>query len=218
MVQCMGCNVLTGLEPTYDEDKYKPLLLRRNCYSYGVNSQNPVPIGTKATPGLRAGIITPLDLSSCNDVMARAIADNPDKMYPVKPCEPCKRGWYRVALGLDKHAADFHWYRAHGGFKHRVKPGDTYSGLARFYGIDPHQLWEENSRRPRLRIGQTIVVKVKGWSAKRGLTGTTITDSCGKFLKDPRKAAAEGCMDYGGLNYSVSCKDVCVKEGGLTTI
>ena len=174
-------------------------------------------MGAKATPGLRAGISTPLDLRSCKDTLARAIADNPNKMYPEKPCVPCKQGYYRAMLSLDRHGRDHHWYRAHSAFKHRVADGETYSSIANFYGIHPEKLRGDNGNKV-LRSGDVILVKVHGYSHKRGLTATTVKDSCGNFLRDPRAAAARGCADYGHLIYDILCQDLCVRVGGLKTV
>ena len=212
----MRCQVLTGDEPMYDEDEYRPTRHCRNCYAHAVNSKSPTPAGVKATPGLRAGIQRPLDLKSCADTQARALADNPGKMYVAEPCKPCRAGFYRAMLMLDKHGGDFHWTRSHGALKHRVKRGDTYKTLAGFYGVPARQIWSDNGHR-RLRVGDALVLRVSFYSHKPGLTATKVTDSCGRFLTDPRRAAREGCMRSGPLSYEVMCNDLCVKEGGLPT-
>ena len=211
--------VLTGKEPVFDADAYEHLKRKKNCLAYSLSNTSNTPVGVKATPGLRAGITRPLDLMSCPDTQARVLADNPDDLYIAPSCEPCKDGFYRAWLALDNQGRDFHVMRSHGSFKHRVLEGETYESIAAFYGVDVRRVirWNQNQR---LRVGDLILVKVWGVSHKRGLTEITVKDSCGRFLKDPVKAAAEGCMDYGNLVYTVLCKPMCVrvKAGGLPTI
>ena len=170
----------------------------------------------KATPGLKAGITRPLDLGSCADTQARVLADHPGDVYVPKKCEACRKGFYRVWLALDKDQKDFHWWMAHSAFKHKVEGGESYASIAQFYGVPEKLLRKWNGDR-RLRVGDTIIVHVAGASSKRGLTDTTVKDSCGRFLKDPVKAAKEGCMDYGSLVYNVMCDQMCIRVGGLTT-
>ena len=207
----------TGDETVYDADAWVPLMTRKNCIAYVMDNTTPTPVGVKATPGLRAGITRPLDLRSCEDTMARAMADNPGKSYAIEPCQSCKKGYYRVVMALDKNGGDFHWYKAHTSFKHKIESGDTYGTIARFYGISADKIAKDNGYRP-LRVGDKIRVNTTGYSHKPGVTPTSIKDSCGNFLKDPRQAAAKGCADYGRLAYTVLCKDLCVRVGGLPTL
>ena len=213
---CNHRQLTSGSEPVYNAAAYLPFKRSKNCFAWAMQDRSPSPEGVKSTPGLKAGIEEPLNLRSCRDTQARVLADNPRDIYVAKECEPCKRGFYRGWLALEKDAKDFHLFLAHSAFKHRVETGDTYASLAAFYGVSEAKLRGWNRDRP-LMVGDTIFVKVSGASHKRGLTDTTVKDSCGRFLRDPAQAARDGCLDYGDLVYSVMCKPMCIRLGGLST-
>ncbi len=59
--------------------------------------------------------------------------------------------------------------------------------------------------------GKKIQFKVNTWSHKMGwATGPLLTDSCGKAIKDPRKA----CKNY-SFNYKNYCSSMCVRKNAV---
>ena len=99
---------------------------------------------------------------------------------------------------------DFHFYKQHGVVKYKLRKGDTLKNLTSFFGVTPYKI--KKAMGPKPKIGNYIVFKCNLFSHKMGwATGPLLVDSCGKAIKDPRKA----CRKY-GLNYSKYCNSFCV--------
>jgi len=122
----------------------------------------------------------------------------------------CKKGYYKsmmVVAPTDRNGnpgGDFHFYKQHGVVRYKLRKGDTVKTLASFFGVSQYKIKKAMGANPRM--GKIIVFKCNLFSHKMGwATGPLLVDSCGKVIKDPRKA----CRKY-GLNYSKYCNSFCV--------
>ena len=90
------------------------------------------------------------------------------------------------------------------------KDGDTYTSISKMYKVPYSRVRKAGGGKP-LTPGRKLVIPVNLFSHKQGwATGPLLKDSCGKLIKDPRKA----CRRY-GYNYSKYCSSFCVKNKGV---
>ena len=210
-----------------------------NCYDYafGLNNQKAV---NKDVPGNMAGNKAwGLTFTNCNGIAKRVLEDYRGLAYRCKPSDPCPPGYYKVMNFVAPNGVDFHWYRETNGVRYRTRPGDTVTGLARFFRVTPAviraavakgtrpmsasngRIANTNRNLPVLnqmvhrgsgsiRAGKVIQFPVRLWSHKQGFaTGPVLVDASGKTITDPRRANRA----YPGLNYSKFCSAYMVKAG-----
>ena len=193
----------SGSEQTYSDFFYgTPTGIRaNNCYAYAIDYYG-TKEGYKMQPGdISRGTSRELDLATCGDVSRRALKDNPT-MYPLKPSQKCKPGFYKVMLFLDENN-DYHWYKQHLDVLYRAKRGDTPQSISSVFKVPVRDVIFPKK-------GNIVMVKnARIWSHKRGLaTGPLLKDSCGRVITDPRKA----CRNYGLYNYEVECGSFCAQN------
>jgi len=210
-----------------------------NCYDYafGLNNLRSV---NKDVPGNMAGNKAfGLTFTNCNGIAKRVLEDYRGLAYRCKPSDPCPPGYYKVMNFVAPNGGDFHWYRETNAVRYRTRPGDTVTGLARFFRVTPAviraacakgtrpmsasngRISNTNRNLPVLnqmvhrgsgaiRPGKVIQFPVKLWSHKQGFaTGPVLVDASGKTIADPRRANRA----YPGLNYSKFCSAYMVKAG-----
>ncbi len=210
-----------------------------NCYDYafGLNNIRSV---NKNVPGNMAGNKAwGLTFTKCDGIAKRVLEDYKDLAYRCKPSDPCPPGYYKVMNFVAPNGGDFHWYRETNGVRYRTRPGDTVTGLARFFRVTPAviraavakgtrptsasngRISNTNRNLPVLnqmvhsgsgaiRAGRVIQFPVRLWSHKQGFaTGPVLVDASGKTITDPRRANRA----YPGLNYSKFCSAYMVKAG-----
>jgi hypothetical protein len=210
-----------------------------NCYDYafGLNDIRAV---NKNVPGNISGNKAwGLTFQTCDGIAKRVLEDYKGLAYKCKSAnQPCAPGYYKVMNFVAKEG-DFHWYKETNAIRYKTRPGDTVSGLAKFFRVKPSviraalpkatkpksnsngRISNTQKNLPLLNMlvrqgngpvppGKVIQFPVKLWSHKQGFaTGPVIVDASGKTIKDPRRAD----RSYPGLNYSVFCSAYCVKAG-----
>ena len=185
-----------------------------NCYAYAVNDyENYRP--SKSVPGERAGRNKTHTYTHCKNLPERVIADNPKKVYKVKAEDKCKKSHYKimmfVAPGNKKNyfrQGDFHFYKQHGIVEYKVKSGDSYEKIAKFFEVPVSRVKKSGKLSP----GKRLIFKANVFSHKRGwATGPLLTDAKNKIIKDPRTAS----RNYPGLKYTKYCSSFCVKDRGV---
>ena len=216
---------LSGSETLFTENKWSTTkgVRHNNCYSYAANNYSNTRV-QKAVPGgmiaKREGRSPNYDAPlSCANLVPKVVGDNPEGVYRVADVDaPCKRGFYKIMMFVDPgrdYDGDFHFYKQHKDVEYRVQEGDTLQIIARMFYVTVEYLLKHNpkvSSNADLRPGTTkvFVPDVNAWSHKMGhATGALITDSCGKIIKDPRKA----CRAY-SHNYKNFCGGFCVRRNG----
>lgn len=210
-----------------------------NCYDYafGLNNIRSV---NKNVPGNMAGNKAwGLTFKTCDGIAKRVLEDYKGLAYRCKPSDPCPTGYYKVMNFVAPNGGDFHWYRETNGVRYKTRPGDTVTGLARFFRVTPAiiraavakgtrptsasngRISNTNRNLPVLnqmvhagsgaiRPGKVIQFPVRLWSHKQGFaTGPVLVDASGKTITDPRRAN----RSYPGLNYSKFCSAYMVKAG-----
>lgn len=210
-----------------------------NCYDYafGLNNLRSV---NKDVPGNMAGNKAwGLTFTNCNGIAKRVLEDYKGLAYRCKPTDPCPIGYYKVMNFVAPNGGDFHWYRETNAVRYKTRPGDTVTGLARFFRVTPAviraavvkgtrpmsasngRIANTNRNLPVLnqmvhsgsgaiRAGKVIQFPVRLWSHKQGFaTGPVLVDASGKTIADPRRANRA----YPGLNYSKFCSAYMVKAG-----
>ena len=210
-----------------------------NCYDYafGLNNQKAI---NKNVPGNMAGNKAwGLTFTNCNGIAKRVLEDYRGLAYRCRPSDPCPIGYYKVMNFVAPNGGDFHWYRETNAVRYRTRPGDTVTGLARFFRVTPAiiraavakgtrptsasngRIANTNRNLPVLnqmvhrgsgaiRPGKVIQFPVRLWSHKQGFaTGPVLVDASGKTITDPRRANRA----YPGLNYSKFCSAYMVKAG-----
>ena len=210
-----------------------------NCYDYafGLNNIRSV---NKNVPGNMAGNKAwGLTFTKCEGIAKRVLEDYKGLAYRCKPSDPCPPGYYKVMNFVAPNGGDFHWYRETNGVRYKTRPGDTVTGLARFFRVTPAiiraavakgtrpmsasngRISNTNRNLPILnkmvhsgsgaiRPGKVIQFPVRLWSHKQGFaTGPVLVDASGKTITDPRRANRA----YPGLNYSKFCSAYMVKAG-----
>ena len=210
-----------------------------NCYDYAFGLNNIRSIN-KNVPGNMAGNKAwGLTFTNCNGIAKRVLEDYKGLAYRCKPSDPCPPGYYKVMNFVAPNGGDFHWYRETNAVRYKTRPGDTVTGLARFFRVTPAviraavvkgtrptsasngRISNTNRNLPVLnqmvhrgtgaiRPGKVIQFPVKLWSHKQGFaTGPVLVDASGKTITDPRRANRA----YPGLNYSKFCSAYMVKAG-----
>jgi len=210
-----------------------------NCYDYAFGLNN-IKAVNKDVPGNMAGNKAwGLTFTKCDGIAKRVLEDYKGLAYRCKPSDPCPLGYYKVMNFVAPNGGDFHWYRETNGVRYRTRPGDTVTGLARFFRVTPAviraavakgtapksasngRIANTNRNLPVLnqmvhrgsgaiRPGKVIQFPVKLWSHKQGFaTGPVLVDASGKTITDPRRANRA----YPGLNYSKFCSAYMVKAG-----
>lgn len=179
-----------------------------NCYAYAIDSYRNAG-ASKLQPGnlsLRNGAA--MNLSSCDAITTRAMADLKNRGYAAPPESACKKGYYKVMAFLAP-GNDYHWYRQHKDALVRLTTEvPTVAALARSMGVPSSRIYAPSARP---RVGDVVLVKdAKLWSHKQGhATGPLLKDACGKAIRDPRVA----CKKYTEeLNYTQFCGAMCVKN------
>jgi hypothetical protein len=209
-----------------------------NCYDYafGLNNQK---ARNKNVPGNMSGNKAwGLTFQTCVGIAKRVLEDYAGLAYKCPASTPCKPGYYKV-MNFVAPEGDFHWYRETNAVRYKTRPGDTVTGVAKFFRVTPAvvraallkgkkptsltngKISNTNRNLPLLNMlvrrgrgsiapGKVIQIPVKLWSHKQGFaTGPVLVDASGKTITDPRKADRK----YPGLNYSKFCSAYCVKAG-----
>lgn len=200
---------LSGTEPTLDMEQWvKPTV--GNCMSAAYFDPLNRPGLEKAQPGDRAGLShIPLDLSTC-EISKRILADNPGNVYKVRAEAPCEKGFHKVFVfnDPDKVRGDFHLYGQFKDLVMRITPGMTKLSLAKKYEVHVRNVIP-------LGDGRVMLKDVGLFFHKLGYApgGALLEDSCGRLIKDPRRA----CRFVGSRVYSKSCGAFCARSGVAKT-
>jgi hypothetical protein len=135
---------LSGSEPTYTNRLWGRTvgIGNNNCYAYAVGDYEKMRL-QKSIPGERAGIRNlSHTYTHCKGLPQRVIADNPKKVYMAKATEKCKPNHYKVMMFVAPgntrnyfRQGDFHFYKQHGAVEYKVKNGNTYESIAKFFKI-----------------------------------------------------------------------------------
>ena len=200
----------SGSEHRFVHEPWTRFKVANNCYAYAFHDlrmwrpQKSVP-GNRTAAGPLAS-----DYTTCKGISKKILQDNPGKVYISRAGAKCKKGYYKVMMGVaprDRYGnpgGDFHFYKQHGVVQYKLRKGDTPENLAKFFDVPLRRIKLALGKAPR--VGKVIVFKCNLFSHKMGwATGPLLVDSCGKIIKDPRKS----CRKY-GLNYSKYCKSFCV--------
>ena len=209
----------SGSEPVFEELPWslKKGVKGNNCYSYAMDNYanaNRRPI--KAVPGDVAKLPDlpydkPMD---CKVLTKRVLADNPHTVYAEKSEVPCKKGYYKVMMFVDSkdvNMSDFHFYKQHRDVDYTLHEKDTIPKIARMFRVTPAFIRRHNpDATPGTPGTKLFLPGVNVWSHKLGhATGALLVDSCGRIIKDPRKA----CRSY-SHKYKDFCGGFCAKKGG----
>ena len=204
---------LSGFESTY---KWTPWgsqgLHVDNCYAYAVGDHAKYR-SNKSVPGDHSGMSSIFHTyRTCKGLAERVISDNPRKVYKVKATEKCRKQFYKIMMFVaptnkyNNSTGDFHFYKQHGLVDYKIRKGDTYASIARFFKIPVSRI-----TRPLPPPGRIIKIKVNVWSHKLGwATGPLLYDAKQQVIKDPRKAD----RNY-GYRYTKYCSSFCVKNKGI---
>ena len=178
-----------------------------NCYGWAIGRYRGSG-GVKLQPGNLSASPGTLNLSACDSVVQRALADLKGDAYSRPADAPCARGYYKVMAFLAKNN-DYHWYKQHKDVMVKLSTAvRDVAGVARALGVRRGQVYAGT---PRPKPGDTVLVKDAGlWSHKQGFaTPPLLRDACGKAIRDPRRA----CRKYSDrLNYTDYCGALCVKS------
>lgn len=220
MSQC-GCKVkkqppTNGSEILFTLEPWETIGKRsNNCYAYAVNDFETFRI-QKSVPGSMVGRNGFHTYTHCKGIADRVVADNPKKVYKTNAMSKCKSGFYKMMMVVapsnkyGNKTGDFHFYKQHSKLQHIVKKGDTYASISRLYKIPYSRVLKAGAGK-LLVPGKKLIIPVNLFSHKQGwATGPLLKDSCGRMIKDPRKA----CRKY-GYNYSKYCSSFCVKNKGI---
>ena len=187
-----------------------------NCYAYAVNDLRTYR-ARKSVPGNRSGLSNKHHTyTHCKGLTKRVISDNPKNVYKTKASKPCKSGFYKIMMFTAKKPknsllsdpyGDFHFFKQHNEIRYKVKDGDTAYSISKFFNVPISRI----KKHAPFIAGKKIQFKVNTWSHKMGwATGPLLTDSCGKTIKDPRKA----CKNY-SFNYKNYCSSMCVRKNAV---
>lgn len=187
-----------------------------NCYAYAVNDYETYR-HSKSVPGERSGKKWPFHTyTHCKGLAQRVVADNPTRVYKEKAEKRCKNGFYKIMMVVaptnkyGNFTGDFHFYKHHGVAEYKIKAGDTYTSIAKKFGVPYSRILKAAAKRPA-KPGMKLKFKINLFSHKQGwATGPLLKDSNGKLIKDPRTAGRK----Y-GYNYSKYCCSFCVKNRGV---
>lgn len=205
-----GSEIVFSLQPWVSVGKKS-----NNCYAYAVNDFELYRI-QKSTPGDRTkrnnSRLPPY--STVSGLSKRMLLDNPKKIYKTRACTKCRKNFYKIMMftsldnGIPGTFGDFHYYKQHSEVQYRVKPGDTYVKIAKFFGVPVKRVQAAGKIVP----GKTLQFKANCWSHKQGWgTGPLLKDASGKPIRDPRFADKK----YPGLNYNIYGGSFCVKNKGV---
>jgi len=216
---------LSGSESPYTWSPWGSSLIHRvNCYAYAFGAREK--FRSRSVPGNHQGL-PPFfsDFKTCKGLDKRVIGDNPGKVYLSKANERCRKGFYKVMMFVapkndygDPHG-DFHFYKQHGFVYLKIRKGDTYESIARFFRIPVSRVRLAPTRGEngtfrhvsKLQVGKTIKIRANCFSHKQGwATGPLLYDASGKVIKDPRRAN----RNY-GYKYTRYCSSFCVKNRGI---
>jgi hypothetical protein len=184
---------------------------RGNCYAYAMLDCSGKE-GYKRQPGEASGvpILTDVNRKSCPALVSRVLRDYPDSVYLADPAQACQPGHYKVMLfagdAKDGSGGDYHFFRQTRNVKFRATAPETVQHIAGRFGVKVQQV--EAPRNPVLPGDKVRVVDAFIWTQKAGLTVQSLTDSCGRVIKDPRSA----CRTAGSITYSNLCSSFCVKR------
>lgn len=195
----------SGSEPTFTKAPFgTPSGIRSNnctAYSYQHVSKRP---GFKLQPGELAGLKNDFSLASCSPAIRRVLADLASKRkgYRESMTTPCRKGYAKIALMLDKNT-DYHFLRQNGDIVYPPAPGETRTSIALKFRVPTTRVVPSPGGAYRIR-------RANVWSHKRGLSpeGPTLYDAKGRSIIDPRKAD----FDYGDYDYETFCAAFCVKQ------
>lgn len=188
-----------------------------NCYAYALDHYD-TKQGHKLQPGDLSGYSTPIDLSSCKDIIQRAKDDAARMGWTLTPATSttrCPKHGYLIMLVLWPRG-DYHWYRKHSDVLYRVKHPRSIASIAKEFGVAPSAIdipkYPDATNTDTVTEGALILIRgANVWSHKRGLSeeGPLLHDACGKVIKDP----GASCRDYGyGTNYHKVCQTFCFKK------
>ena len=210
-----------------------------NCYDYAFGLNNPKAINKNVPGNMARNKAWGLTFTKCDGIAKRVLEDYKGLAYRCKPADICPIGYYKVMNFVAPNGGDFHWYRETNGVRYKTRPGDTVTGLARFFRVTPAVIRAAVAKGTRpmsasngriantsrnlpvlnqmvhsgsgaIRPGKVIQFPVKLWSHKQGFaTGPVLVDASGKTITDPRRANRA----YPGLNYSKFCSAYMVKAG-----
>ena len=205
-----------GSEIIYDDQPWLSLGKgSNNCYAYAVNDFDLFRI-QKSTPGnitLRNNNRLP-PYYTVAGLSKRMLLDNPGKIYKTKACTKCKPNFYKIMMFIAKTNnspegfGDFHFYKQHSEVRYRVKAGDTYTKIAKFFAIPVARVKAAGP----LVINKKLHFKADCFSHKQGYgTGPLLVDAKGLPIRDARLAD----KNYGFLNYKTYGGSFCVKNRGV---
>ena len=207
---------LSGYEPLFDPELWdtEEGVRTANCYSFSLDDYD-TRRTQKAMPGARAKQTSSIDYTKCDGLKRRLLADNPGAIYHVDPKAKCAQGHFKIMMFVDStggsdKVGDFHFYKQHRDVLYKARPGDTCSSIARFFGVPTTSLQNMTSGSIRAikEHDRIFVPNANVWSHKLGVaTGALLKDSCGRAIKDPRRA----CRKY-GFHYDRFCGSYCVKR------
>ena len=203
---------LSGTEPLLDVDKWgtPKAIGSHNCYAHALDDyfNSPVPV-QKQQPGQRAGLNRSFtNLSTC-EIATRVLADNPGLVYRVEAETPCRPGHHKVFLFNDPDpvSGDYHLFRQVKDLIYRRQPQETIHSISRKFEVPLSSITPLTTHRILIR-------NVNIFSHKMGhASGALLTDSCGKLIRDPRKA----CRFAGNREYSLNCGAFCARSGKVKT-
>ena len=200
----------TGSEHPFVHRPWTKFKIANNCYAYAFHDMRAWR-PHKSVPGDRTTGISH-DFTHCKGIAKKIVQDNPGKVFIANAKQKCPRGSYKVMMVVaprDKHGrpgGDFHFYKQHGIIKYKLRKQDTAENLAKFFDVPLRRIKLAMGKNPR--VGKILTFKCNLFSHKMGwATGPLLVDSCGKIIKDPRKA----CRSY-SLVYSKYCSSFCVSS------
>ena len=211
-----------------------------NCYDYAFGLNNPRAINKNVPGNMARNKAWGLTFTKCDGIAKRVLEDYRGLAYRCNPSDPCPPGYYKVMNFVAPNGGDFHWYRETNGVRYKTRPGDTVTGLARFFRVTPAVIRAAVAKGTRpmsvsngriannanrnlpilkqmvhsgsgaIRPGKVIQFPVRLWSHKQGF-------ATGPVLVD---ASGKTITDprranraYPGLNYSKFCSAYMVKAG-----
>lgn len=115
-----------------------------NCYDYAFGSYSSKRT-SKSVPGDRSKMpATGLTFTTCAGIAKRVLADNPGNVYKMRSADAKPRpGFYKVMCfvapsnDFGNSTGDFHWYKEISAIRYKTRPGDTVTGLAKFFRVKP---------------------------------------------------------------------------------
>jgi len=135
----------SGSEREFSWDPWGTLgVVHDNCYDYAFGSFSADRV-VKSVPGAAAQMNSNnLTYRSCNGIVKRVLADNPNSVYRMKnPDSRPRPGFYKVMCfvaptnDFGNSSGDFHWYAQMGSVRYRTVPGDTAERVARLFHVRP---------------------------------------------------------------------------------